>query len=39
MRTHTLSRKTAETEITVTVNLDGTGVYDNHTGVAFSITC
>ncbi|MEO9648949.1 MAG: imidazoleglycerol-phosphate dehydratase HisB [Roseobacter sp.] len=35
MRTHTLSRSTAETEITVTVNLDGTGVYDNQTGVGF----
>jgi imidazoleglycerol-phosphate dehydratase len=35
MRRATISRKTAETEITVTVNLDGTGVYDNRTGVGF----
>ena len=35
MRTHTISRTTAETEITVTVNLDGTGAYDNQTGVGF----
>lgn len=35
MRSATLHRKTAETNITVTVNLDGTGVYDNQTGVGF----
>ena len=35
MRTHTLTRSTAETEISVTVNLDGTGQYDNQTGVGF----
>ncbi|WP_208351511.1 imidazoleglycerol-phosphate dehydratase HisB [Pseudaestuariivita rosea] len=35
MRTATVSRKTAETEITVEVNLDGTGAYDNQTGVGF----
>jgi imidazoleglycerol-phosphate dehydratase len=35
MRSHTITRKTAETEITVTVNLDGTGQYDNQTGVGF----
>jgi imidazoleglycerol-phosphate dehydratase len=35
MRSHTLTRATAETEITVTLNLDGTGQYDNATGVGF----
>ena len=35
MRTSTLTRQTAETEISVAVNLDGTGVYDNKTGVGF----
>lgn len=35
MRSHTLTRATAETEITVTINLDGTGQFDNQTGVGF----
>ena len=35
MRRATLSRQTAETEITVTLDLDGTGRYDNQTGVGF----
>lgn len=35
MRTATLERNTSETKIAVTVNLDGTGVYDVHTGVGF----
>jgi len=35
MRTAKISRKTAETEISVTINLDGTGVYDMQTGVGF----
>ncbi len=35
MRQTTISRSTAETEITVTVNLDGTGQFDNQTGVGF----
>ncbi|MGS4945652.1 imidazoleglycerol-phosphate dehydratase HisB [Meridianimarinicoccus sp. RP-17] len=35
MRTATISRKTAETDIAVTVDLDGTGRYDNATGVGF----
>ncbi len=35
MRRATLTRKTAETDISVDVNLDGTGIYDNQTGVGF----
>lgn len=35
MRTATINRKTAETSISVEINLDGTGVYDNQTGVGF----
>lgn len=35
MRTATITRSTAETEISVTINLDGTGAYDNQTGVGF----
>ncbi|TRW97653.1 imidazoleglycerol-phosphate dehydratase HisB [Paracoccus sp. M683] len=35
MRTATISRNTAETQIEVTVNLDGTGIYDNRTGIGF----
>jgi imidazoleglycerol-phosphate dehydratase len=35
MRTATITRKTAETEISVTLDLDGTGKYDNQTGVGF----
>jgi len=35
MRTASITRKTAETGITVTVNLDGSGAYDNQTGVGF----
>ncbi|GGF58880.1 imidazoleglycerol-phosphate dehydratase [Mameliella alba] len=35
MRTAKITRKTAETEISVEVNLDGTGTYDNETGVGF----
>lgn len=35
MRKATLIRKTAETEITVSLNLDGSGAYQNQTGVGF----
>ena len=35
MRTATIKRDTAETAITVEINLDGTGFYDNETGVGF----
>lgn len=35
MRTAIITRKTAETAITVELNLDGTGQYDNQTGVGF----
>ena len=35
MRRATVTRKTAETSISVELNLDGTGTYDNQTGVGF----
>ena len=35
MRTATISRHTNETRIDVTVGLDGTGVYEVHTGIGF----
>jgi imidazoleglycerol-phosphate dehydratase len=35
MRSATIKRQTAETQISVTINLDGTGQYDNQTGVGF----
>ena len=35
MRSATITRNTAETKISVTINLDGTGKYDNQTGVGF----
>ncbi|NNE89507.1 MAG: imidazoleglycerol-phosphate dehydratase HisB [Silicimonas sp.] len=35
MRSAKISRKTAETDISVEINLDGTGAYDNQTGVGF----
>lgn len=35
MRKASISRNTAETKISVEINLDGTGVYDNQTGVGF----
>jgi len=35
MRSASITRQTAETQITVQIELDGTGVYDNQTGVGF----
>ena len=35
MRTATISRKTSETSVDVTVNLDGTGSYTISTGIGF----
>jgi len=35
MRKATQARKTAETDISVEINLDGTGIYDNQTGIGF----
>lgn len=34
-RTATIERNTTETQITATVNLDGTGAYNVHTGIGF----
>lgn len=35
LRQATLERKTNETDISIALNLDGTGKTDNHTGIAF----
>ncbi|MEM8850465.1 MAG: imidazoleglycerol-phosphate dehydratase HisB [Pseudomonadota bacterium] len=35
MRRASITRKTAETDISVQIDLDGTGTYDNQTGVGF----
>lgn len=35
MRKATITRKTAETDISVEIDLDGSGIYDNQTGVGF----
>ncbi len=35
MRSASVTRKTAETSISVEINLDGSGIYDNKTGVGF----
>lgn len=35
MRSAEVTRKTAETEISVKLNLDGSGIYDNQTGIGF----
>lgn len=38
-RTATVTRKTRETNITVTLDLDGSGKADLHTGIGFLTTC
>ena len=35
MRTASIERNTAETAISVEINVDGTGIYDNQTGIGF----
>ena len=35
MRSAQITRKTAETDISVEISLDGTGTYDNETGIGF----
>ena len=35
MRSSTITRKTVETDISVQINLDGAGLYDNQTGIGF----
>ena len=35
MRQASVERKTKETSVAVTINLDGTGVYDVETGIGF----
>ncbi|MEM6637331.1 MAG: imidazoleglycerol-phosphate dehydratase HisB [Pseudomonadota bacterium] len=35
MRSAKISRKTAETDVLVEINLDGTGTYSNETGIGF----
>lgn len=35
MRSSTVTRTTAETNISVEINLDGSGLYDNQTGIGF----
>ena len=38
-RTASCSRKTKETEFTLSLNLDGQGKNDIHTGIGFLIIC
>ncbi len=35
MRSATITRTTSETDITIEINIDGTGTYDNQTGIGF----
>ncbi|TAK05851.1 MAG: imidazoleglycerol-phosphate dehydratase, partial [Rhizorhabdus sp.] len=35
MRTASITRKTSETDISVELNLDGTGTYEVETGIGF----
>ena len=39
MRTAEIKRKTAETDITLSLNLDGEGTYDIDTGCGFLTIC
>ena len=39
MRTTSINRDTLETQITVEINLDGTGASELDTGVPFLTTC
>ncbi len=38
-RAVTVTRNTRETQITLTIDLDGTGRADLHTGIGFLTTC
>lgn len=38
-RTATVTRNTRETQIMLTIDLDGTGRADLHTGIGFLTTC
>ena len=38
-RCSSIHRRTAETDIRVSLDLDGSGVYTAHTGIPFSTIC